>query len=277
MIAIKLHRCSNEKITSCSECVALQDPYCAWDKIAGKCRSHGGPRWLEETYYYQNVATGQHAACPSGKMSPKDAKAGEQKSYRNDMDLMDLHRQNKDSSGEVINIMQDKNFDGNGGPQVSADIISAQYSVETVVMAVIAGVIFALLVGFVAGYFCGRRCHKDEDDNLPYPDTEYEYFEQRQNINRIQAEPKLLPQVEEVTYAEPVLLQPASSQNKIQHSPKNTLRKPLPPMHHHGGGGNSESLFQFQPDGYNTRDTYRGRDNFGTLRSHQVRIQSRRF
>lgn len=214
-------------------------------------------------------------------MSSKDANAGEQKGYRNDMDLLDSHRPSKDQpSGEVINIMQDKNFDSNGGPQISADVINAQYSVETLVMAVLAGAIFALLVGFITGYFCGRRCHKDEDDNLPYPDTEYEYFEQRQNINRIQAEPKLLPQVEEVTYAEPVLLPQASSQNKIQHSPKNTLRKP---MHHHGGGGivggggvvvgggaNSETLFQFQPDGYNTRDTYRGRDNFGTLRSHQV-------
>lgn len=177
--------------------------------------------------------------------------------------------------------MQDKNFDGNGGPQISADVINAQYSVETLVMAVLAGAIFALLVGFVTGYFCGRRCHKDEDDNLPYPDTEYEYFEQRQNINRIQAEPKLLPQVEEVTYAEPVLLPQASSQNKLQQSPKNTLRKP--PMHHHpgmvggpggGGGPNSETLFQFQPDGYNTRDNYRGRDNFGTLRSHQVSVNS---
>lgn len=281
VVAIKLHRCNSDKITSCAECVALQDPYCAWDKIAGKCRSHGAPRWLEENYFYQNVATGQHAACPSGKMSSKDANAGEQKGYRNDMDLLDSHRPSKDQpSGEVINIMQDKNFDSNGGPQISADVINAQYSVETLVMAVLAGAIFALLVGFITGYFCGRRCHKDEDDNLPYPDTEYEYFEQRQNINRIQAEPKLLPQVEEVTYAEPVLLPQASSQNKIQHSPKNTLRKP---MHHHGGGGivggggvvvgggaNSETLFQFQPDGYNTRDTYRGRDNFGTLRSHQV-------
>lgn len=55
--------------TTCSECVALQDPYCAWDKIAGKCRSHGAPRWLEENYFYQNVATGQHAACPSGELS----------------------------------------------------------------------------------------------------------------------------------------------------------------------------------------------------------------
>ncbi len=266
VVAIKLHRCNNDKITSCSECVALQDPYCAWDKIAGKCRSHGAPRWLEENYYYQNVQTGQHAACPSSKIASKDANVGEQKGYRNDID-MDSHRPSKDQpSGEVINIMQDKNFDGNG-PQISADVITAQYSVETLVMAVLAGAIFALLVGFVTGFFCGRRCHKDEDDNLPYPDTEYEYFEQRQNINRIQAEPKLLPQVEEVTYAEPVLLPQASSQNKIQHSPKSTLRKPM----HHGIGAN-ETLFQFQPDGYNTRDTYRGRDNFGTLRSHQVSI-----
>jgi len=70
------------------------------------------------------------------------------------------------------------------GPQISADIINAQYTVETLVMAVLAGSIFSLLVGFFTGYFCGRRCHKDEDDNLPYPDTEYEYFEQRQNVNR---------------------------------------------------------------------------------------------
>lgn len=71
-------------------------------------------------------------------------------------------------------------------PHISADVIHAQYTVETLVMAVIAGAIFALLVGFLTGYFCGRRCHKDDDDNLPYPDTEYEYFEQRQNMNRLE-------------------------------------------------------------------------------------------
>ncbi|CAD7000623.1 unnamed protein product [Ceratitis capitata] len=202
-----------------------------------------------------------------GKINSKDANVGEQKGYRDDMDLLDSRRQGKDQ--EIINIMGDKNFEG---PQISADIINAQYTVETLVMAVLAGSIFSLLVGFFTGYFCGRRCHKDEDDNLPYPDTEYEYFEQRQNVNRIpfsppsiQAEPKLLPQVEEVTYAEPVLLPQPPPQNKMQHSPKSTLRKP---MHHHGP--NSETLFQFQPDGYNTQQTYRGRDNFGTLRSHQV-------
>jgi semaphorin 6 len=66
------------------------------------------------------------------------------------------------------------------------------------------------------------------------------YFLHSNFTNSIQAEPKLLPQVEEVTYAEPVLLPQASSQNKMQLSPKNTLRKPM--GHHHGA--NSETLFQ---------------------------------
>lgn len=161
-MSISLHRCNNEKITSCSECVALQDPYCAWDKIAGKCRSHGAPKWSEENYFYSNVANGQHAACPSGKSSGKDANVGEQKGFRDEFDMA------RSKDGEIINIMQDN---GNG-PQITPGMINAQYTVETVVMAVLAGVIFSLLVGFITGYFCGRRCYKDQEDNLPYPDTE---------------------------------------------------------------------------------------------------------
>lgn len=136
-------------------------------------------RWTEETYFYSNVATGQHAACPSGKMSGKEVNVGEQKGYRDGL-ISDGQKEE-----DIIGRMNNKNYgDGNGGPQITAGMINAQYGVETVVVAVIASVIFALCVGFIMGYLCGRRCHKDEDDNLPYPDTEYEYFEQRQNINR---------------------------------------------------------------------------------------------
>lgn len=62
----------------------------------------------------------------------------------------------------------------------------------------------------------------------------------------LQTEPKLLPQVEEVTYAEPVLLPQPPNPNKMHQppmgSPKSTLRKPM--MGHHHGGVNSETLFQ---------------------------------
>lgn len=192
ILSIPLHRCHSEKINSCrwvnisiimsslhfikfncirSDCVALQDPYCAWDKIVGKCRSHGAPRWTDETYFYSQVATGQHQACPSGKIGGKATIESQR-----DLDEFDLRSGRNPGT-------QSKSSD-ESGPQITADVMGAQYTVETVVMAVLAAAIFAMLVGFITGYFCGRRCHKDEDDNLPYPDTEYEYFEQRSNINR---------------------------------------------------------------------------------------------
>ncbi len=53
------------------------------------------------------------------------------------------------------------------------------------VITVSAGAVAALVVGFVTGYCCGRKCRKDDDAaHLPYPDTEYEYFEQRGGLAR---------------------------------------------------------------------------------------------
>lgn len=256
--SLRLHRCDSNKISSCSECVALQDPYCAWDKVQGKCRSHGANRWGDETFFFQHVASGQHSACPPLLKALGNNGGG------------------KESSLGGLSSTQPKYHDNPLDPGVSAaESIPPQYSVETLVMAVLAGALSALVVGFIAGYVCGRKCHKDEDDNMPYPDTEYEYFEQRQNMNRfrIQAEPKLLPQ-EEVTYAEPVLA-PQPPPKLMQHSPKSTLRK-LPPsaLHHQQNNAAAETLFQFQDGGgYNGRDYRPPRDNFGTLRSHQSHLQ----
>lgn len=50
-----------------SECVALQDPYCAWDKISSKCRSVGANRWNDEKVFYQSIATGVHSSCPASE------------------------------------------------------------------------------------------------------------------------------------------------------------------------------------------------------------------
>ena len=61
------------------------------------------------------------------------------------------------------------------------------FSLETLIITVSAGAVAALVVGFVTGYCCGRRCHKDDNTlvgHLGYPDTEYEYFEQRGGLAR---------------------------------------------------------------------------------------------
>lgn len=76
-------------------------------------------------------------------------------------------------------------------------------------------------------------------NRLPYSYTS-------NSIYSLQTEPKLLPQVEEVTYAEPVLLPQPPNPNKLHQppmgSPKSTLRKPM--MGHHHPGVNSDALFQ---------------------------------
>ncbi|XP_021935151.1 semaphorin-1A isoform X2 [Zootermopsis nevadensis] len=264
--ALRLHRCYSDKILSCSECVALQDPYCAWDKQNQKCRAVGAPRWNDEKYFHQSIATGVHSACPANKLIGKDAGSvgGLSSTYPKTFNQDTGHVSKDVLGGEVINIMQDQ--EEHSGPEVSAaDSPVSQFSTETVVAIAVASAFIALLLGFLGGYVCGRKCHKEEEDNLPYPDTEYEYFEQRQTVNsRLAPEPKLLPQ-EEVTYAEPVLV-PAPGPNKLN-SPKSTLRKA------HNANHAAETLFQFS-DNYTPppRDPYahqRGRDNFGTLRSHQ--------
>jgi hypothetical protein len=56
------------------------------------------------------------------------------------------------------------------------------YTAETLSIAVVLGCFLAVIFGFIAGWGCAKKCRKDQD-NIPYPDTEYEYFEQRHNLN----------------------------------------------------------------------------------------------
>lgn len=95
-----------------SECVALQDPYCAWDKVHGKCRSNSETDFFNENNYYQSVATGQHSACPPGKLANKDAgnlglSSNQPKSYNQDS----MQPSKDQPEGQVINIMQDKEYE----------------------------------------------------------------------------------------------------------------------------------------------------------------------
>ncbi|XP_059488646.1 semaphorin-1A-like [Neocloeon triangulifer] len=62
--SIKLHRCNSDKITSCSECVALQDPYCAWDNQGHKCISmKSAAQWSDNKNFLQSIASGVHSLC----------------------------------------------------------------------------------------------------------------------------------------------------------------------------------------------------------------------
>lgn len=113
--ALRLHRCYSDRILSCGECVALQDPYCAWDKVEGKCRALVGPAATDASRFLQSVATGLHASCPPSKTSNKDASSVGAISANQNKFPQDSMIPNKEGQGgEIINIMQDEEQDNSG-------------------------------------------------------------------------------------------------------------------------------------------------------------------
>jgi hypothetical protein len=50
---------------TCSDCVVMQDPYCAWDKQDQKCKS---VKWNAKNMIYQSVSSGVHSSCSAGMM-----------------------------------------------------------------------------------------------------------------------------------------------------------------------------------------------------------------
>lgn len=46
------------------ECVAMQDPYCAWDNTEQKCTAVGSPDWSAgKKRFIQSISQGEHKAC----------------------------------------------------------------------------------------------------------------------------------------------------------------------------------------------------------------------
>lgn len=194
-----------------SDCVRLRDPYCAWDKRKSKCVAVGS--WSLGSNLFQNVASGQHESCPESQhaksrptpsngyvSSSSSVVAAEASLFNADVPASGPARGGKAYATPSENsVVDDKDegddfdaagsdgFDEDGassdGPRISPDESVAKYTVETLAIAVAAGSLAALFLGFVLGYCCGRKCRKNEEDNMPYPDTEYEYFEQRQNCH----------------------------------------------------------------------------------------------
>jgi semaphorin 6 len=205
-----LFRC--DKARSCGQCVALQDPYCAWDTREELCR--GSQTWSPDTQttFLQAIPTGRHPGCGAGAAVPTKPSAGQR--------LGTVINQVSAGGEDDIGMVEKRGGHGPllrpDSPTVEASVVL--FSLETLIITVSAGAVAALVVGFVTGYCCGRKCQKEES-NVPYAGTkkyaEYEYFEQRQLPAR-PVQPGLQPLLqhtdynkrpaEEQVYAEPILV-----------------------------------------------------------------------
>ena len=164
--SISLFRCNTKSISSCSECVSLQDPYCGWERHSRKCRV-----MLPGKNLVQSVADGTHPNCTKEKPShspsvDRDSNVGK-----------------GGSSHDHMNHAEMANDQGDDPSAPVSTSVPLQFTAETLAIAVASAAIGALILGFITGFFCGKKCNKEEDNQL-YAVTDYEYYDQRHNTNR---------------------------------------------------------------------------------------------
>ncbi|KAK3927593.1 Semaphorin-1A [Frankliniella fusca] len=71
IMSIRLQHC--DKVSTCVDCVALQDPYCAWDTKEEKCvTSRGNIDWNMKRFL-QDVEGGQPRTCGSSVRAPQES------------------------------------------------------------------------------------------------------------------------------------------------------------------------------------------------------------
>jgi len=66
---IPLRRCYTSSITTCSECVALQDPYCAWNPLTSRCVTVGSVSTSSQSSLIQDISAGYSDQCPDNGKS----------------------------------------------------------------------------------------------------------------------------------------------------------------------------------------------------------------
>merc|ERR1711892_778745 len=122
-----LYRC--EKAQNCNNCVALQDPYCAWAVRGEKCE--GAQSWAKgsQAVFLQSVPTGRHSSCPGGEALPTVPASKEQHErgtvinqvgQERDIDILT----DEEKEAEIVNKGSESKYDG--------DIISRAAIIEKI-------------------------------------------------------------------------------------------------------------------------------------------------
>lgn len=157
---IPLQRCTSSKITNCSDCIGLQDPYCAWDIRERQCVVHS--ETTNKKNFVQNIFRGEHKACPtpSHVMSAVASEPLEK-------DIDDENKLDMCPKCAACSPSPCQNaIDTNAIPGSQEKIVI--YTADTLGMAVATSVLATLVVGFVAGYLFSRHFRHDPNySNMP--------------------------------------------------------------------------------------------------------------
>lgn len=157
--AIPLHKCSS-RANSCSSCVSLQDPYCAWDKMRSVCTSSRN-RFISPENFIQNVEDAYDTRCDGGgagaRKTPSSSSSSSSHTTYNDIDGV------SSSSSSSSGYPSDDAFSTPPLGEMSPGLItpSPLCTAETMAFAVVTSIIASFVVGFILGHIISRRCKKD--------------------------------------------------------------------------------------------------------------------
>ncbi|KAL1129837.1 hypothetical protein AAG570_012781, partial [Ranatra chinensis] len=157
--SVPLYRCSS--ISTCRECVAIQDPYCAWDSLSNTCVAHGDYGGNKK-HFFQNIIRGSHSSCqPPGMALHTDQISVNVYSRSQYVEENGVQSCPKCS---ICNPTPCTN--SNGGPEAKENFVV--YTSETLGMVIGSSVIVSFVVGLLAGYFCSKYCRPENDySNMP--------------------------------------------------------------------------------------------------------------
>jgi len=160
IMSLPLQRC--HVATTCSACVALQDPYCGWDLVSSKCVSQSSFNSEYASEFLQNISVGRHRQCGDSQSSVlieefKDVSGGHDRIISGSSVVTPSHQPGEILTGIDPSIRIEHHKEG-------------RYSTEELSMAVATSCVSALILGFVAGFLLARKCQCGSDNpyHVPY-------------------------------------------------------------------------------------------------------------
>ena len=170
--SMPLHRCAALQLQSCSACVKLKDPHCAWNVVTGSCVDKTMFSQYDASELLQDIYHGKHPACSQKIVStvlPTEANIVEN---RLKLDYITSAAAPLEEMDVIVSINNDIEDDY---PMIESRIGQDEtiYTSSSMITASLVTAIMCLIIGFLAGFLTSRKCAKDD-----YKSCGHHYLEQ---------------------------------------------------------------------------------------------------
>ena len=192
MKSLPLNRCNAVQVQTCSGCVALQDPYCAWNLQTNACVDHRfvDGEGLDASALVQDIYNGKHAACTSGfqatfrakpqESSPAPEERPEEVDEKGTQAPQTTQKKMFDELLDIDIVIQENDIPYyEDRAMTSAQSAAALYTGETLTIASVLICLFSIVIGFAIGFLVSRKIAKGD-----YNSCGHHYLETQRNLNK---------------------------------------------------------------------------------------------